>query len=106
MFSQAASPSSHSLTRPRMMTGWNGLSAGARDSATRGSRRRLRALRDRGPGKKISWWPGGPTRPGGGCQGKRYPWVRGQVGGFARARTGEEDQLVVVGADEDRGGVG
>jgi hypothetical protein len=68
MISHAVSPSSHSVTRPRMMTGWNGLSAGARDSATRGSRRRLRA--------------------------------------FARARTGEEDQLVVVGADEDRGGVG
>src|SRR6476646_2723648 len=55
MISQAVSPSSHSVTRPRMMTGWNGLSAGARDSATRGSRRRLRALRERGPVKKISW---------------------------------------------------
>ena len=46
MISQAASPSSHSTTRPRTMTGSNGLSAGARDSATRGSRRRLRALRE------------------------------------------------------------
>ena len=33
--SQAASPSIHSTTLPRMMTGWNGLSAGVSESATR-----------------------------------------------------------------------
>src|SRR4051812_7426005 len=64
MISQAVSPSSHSVTRPRMMTGWNGLSAGARDSATRGSRRRLRALRERGPVKKINWSSWVPTKTG------------------------------------------
>jgi len=35
MISHAASPSSHSATRPRTITGSNGLSAGAMDSATR-----------------------------------------------------------------------
>ena len=36
-----------------MMTGWNGLRHGARDSASRGSRRRLRALRERGPAFEV-----------------------------------------------------
>src|SRR5262249_29427157 len=48
---QAAPPSSHSATRPRTMTGVKGSSGGANDSATRGSRRRFRALRDPGPVK-------------------------------------------------------
>jgi hypothetical protein len=45
--SQAASSSIRSTTLPRTMTGWNGLSAGVRESATRGSRRRLRVLGER-----------------------------------------------------------
>src|SRR3954462_9715944 len=55
--SQAGSPSSHSTTLPRMMTGRNGLSAGVRESATRGSRRRLRALREPGPVRMATWSP-------------------------------------------------
>src|SRR3954447_10678700 len=51
--SQPASPSIHSTTRPRMMTGSYGLSAGARDSATRASRRRLRAFWESGLVRKT-----------------------------------------------------
>src|SRR6478752_7555387 len=57
MISHPASPSIHSTTRPRTTTGSNGLSVGVSDRATRGSRRRLRALRERGPVRKTIWSP-------------------------------------------------
>src|SRR4051794_19233615 len=50
---QPSSPSIHSTTRPRTTIGSNGLSTGVKDSATRGSRRRLRALRECGPVRKT-----------------------------------------------------
>jgi hypothetical protein len=74
MISHAASPSSHSTTRPRTMTGSNELPSGAMDSATLGSRRRLRALRESGPVRKTI----------------RSPWVpihRGTVCGEPSGRT-------------------
>src|SRR6185437_6166946 len=65
--SQAASPSSHSVTRPRTITGLKGLSGGASERATRGSRRRFRALRDSGPVKITTRSPSVPTKTGTQC---------------------------------------
>ncbi len=64
---QAASPSIHSVTRPRMITGSNGLSGGVSESATRGSRRRLRALRESGPVRMAMRSPSGSTQTGTEC---------------------------------------
>src|SRR4051812_36399013 len=62
--SQAASPSIHSTTLPRTMTGWNGLSGGVRERATRGSRRRLRAFWEPGPVMMATWSPYVPIQTG------------------------------------------
>jgi hypothetical protein len=62
--SQAASPSIHSTTRPRTMIGSNGLSTGVIESATRGSRRRLRAFRESGPVRNAMCSPTVVTHSG------------------------------------------
>src|SRR4051812_14213105 len=65
--SQASSPSSHSTTRPRITIGSNGLSAAVSDSATRGSRRRLRAFCESGPVRETTWSPWVSTHSGTVC---------------------------------------